>query len=223
MSLLLDRPPNAVTICGQSYPIRSDYRYGILFEMLCLDTKLTNQEKSAQALQLMFPDVEHLPFEHPQEIVDAMLWFYHGGNRPLNLHQIGERRKAERQADDRDSHQESKIYDYDFDDELICAAFLQQYGIDLIDIRHLHWWKYRALFAGLTEDTKFMKVLGYRTAKITSKMSAAEKKALRKMKDIYALPVPLDEAEKADQIADALQSGDVAAVMRLIVGGGDGN
>ena len=211
MSLLLDRLPDAVIIGGQSVPIRTDFRYSILFEMLCLDNSLSSAQKSEQALRLMYPALSVLPLNEPQQIVDGLLWFFRGGDRPRNRHQIAQQH---RQSD----APTERVYDYNYDDELIYAAFLQQYGIDLTSA-HLHWWQYRALFSALSEETKFMRVLGYRTAKITQNMSKEEKRHLRRMKEIYALPVSLDEAAKEAAIAEALQSGNAEAVMALLRGG----
>lgn len=55
--------------------------------------------------------------------------------------------------------------DYELDSDLIYAAFLGQYGIDLVDIEYLHWHKFLALIAGLNEDTRLREVMGYRCYK----------------------------------------------------------
>ena len=212
MSILLDRLPSTVQICGRAVRVNSDFRYSILFEMLCLDRTIPPNEKAEKILRLMFPDLQELPLEEPQQVIDALLQFYKGGERELNQYQIREQKKTEGE----EQPIEDRVYDYEYDDELIYAAFLQQYGIDLVEERHLHWWKFRALFSALTEETKFIKVLGYRSAKITSGMSSTEKEHLRKMKDLYALPIPLDEVEKTEAIAEALRSGNAAAIMNMI-------
>lgn len=217
MSLLLDHLPSIVWIGSRAVKVNTDFRYCILFEQLCLDRTISPDAKAERILRLMFPDAETLPLDEPQQVFDALLGFYRGGERPLNQRQIIERKRAEqRQNGDADTPEEHKVYDYECDDELIYAAFLQQYGIDLVDTKYLHWWKFRALFSALTEQTKFMQVIGYRTAKITSSMSAAEKARLRKLKDLYALPIPMDEVEKTEAISSALRSGNAAAIMRMI-------
>lgn len=217
MSLLLDHLPSIVWIGDHAVKVNADFRYCILFEQLCLDRSISPDAKAERILRLMFPDTETLPLDEPQQVFDALLGFYRGGERPLNQRQIIERKRAEqRQNGDTDTPEERKVYDYEYDDELIYAAFLQQYGIDLVETKFLHWWKFRALFSGLTEQTKFMQVIGYRTAKITSNMSASEKARLRKLKDLYALPIPMDEVEKTEAISSALRSGNAAAIMQMI-------
>jgi len=54
------------------------------------------------------------------------------------------------------------VIDYELDSDLIYAAFLGQYGIDLIDIEELHWHKFLALLSGINENTKLREVMGYR-------------------------------------------------------------
>lgn len=54
------------------------------------------------------------------------------------------------------------ILDYELDSDLIYSAFLGQYGIDLLDIEHLHWHKFLALLNGLNDSTKLREVMGYR-------------------------------------------------------------
>lgn len=60
------------------------------------------------------------------------------------------------------SHSNVIALDYELDADLIYSAFLGQYGIDLIEVEHLHWHKFLALLSGLNESTKLREVMGYR-------------------------------------------------------------
>ena len=101
---------------------------------------------------------------------------------------------------------EKAVFSYDFDDGYIYAAFKEQYGIDLNDV-NLHWWKFRALFQSLNADCMFVKILGYRSMPITSKMSTADRNFYQRMKKLYALPLPQSVQEKYNAIEDALING----------------
>ena len=70
--------------------------------------------------------------------------------------------------------------------DLILAAFRQQYSIDLLTAE-LHWWEFKSLFEGLTDQTKFIQVVGYRTADI-SKLDKEQKQRYTELKKFYALP-----------------------------------
>lgn len=221
MNVLLDRLPTEIFVSGKPVSIFPDFRTWILFEQINLDCTLTNQQKAERSLQLVFPDLLQVMNHTPEEIVEKMLWFYRGGDRQPNAYQLREAKREEAQQEaGTGSH--LAYYDYDFDADYIYAAFLQQYGLDLNEST-MHWWKFRAMFAGLTEQTKFVQIMGYRATKIDNHMTDSQKRFYRKMKQIYALPLPKDEQEKTRAIEDALESGNVALLMQLIgKGGGHG-
>ena len=93
---------------------------------------------------------------------------------------------------------------------------MEQYGVDLQDTP-LHWWKFRAMFKSLRDDTEFRKIMGYRAVQITSSMTQSQKDFYTKMKQEYALPVSRDEAQKNQDIADALMNG---GDLSKLLGGG---
>lgn len=180
------------------YAINSDFRVSVLYEMMVQDDSISAIEKIHRAILLYF---EEPPDEDIEDIVEAIIWFYRCGRGDK------EQREQKRSSDGSDDEpREPQAYSFDYDDEYIYAAFLQQYGIDLVEVEDLHWWKFRAMFKALT-DCQFVKIMGYRTQKITGKMSNAEKAMLRKMKALYALPLSDSEREENDALTDALLNG----------------
>lgn len=184
MNLLIDKLPETVEIDGLKYPIHTDFRISILFEQLLADTELTEPEKLMQALQLYYP---LLPANIPTAI-DQMLWFY----------RCGKEQKAVE-----DEKPSAAVFDYDVDDQYIYAAYLDQYGIDLQDVK-LHWWKFKALFAGLKEDNKLCKIMSYRAMDIPGDMPKAQKEFYKKMKKLYEIPLPQAQQDKLSEIEAAL-------------------
>lgn len=75
------------------------------------------------------------------------------------------------------------------DAEYIYSSFLQCYGIDLIDVQgELHWDKFNALLQGLSDDSKFMRVVEIRgREEPTGKGTQKERDHLREMKKKYEL------------------------------------
>lgn len=63
-------------------------------------------------------------------------------------------RKMDKSSDD-------VLLDYEIDADLIYAAFLGQYGIDLLTT-DMHWYVFQALLSGLNDSTKLREVMGYR-------------------------------------------------------------
>lgn len=175
MNILLDIVPQHVEIDGYKYPINSDFRISIMFELLMQETAVTDQERVELALNLYYP--EKRPY-NITEGVNKILWFYRCGDNGSGATKCGSSEVLTPQA----------IYSFEHDAEYIYAAFLDQYGIDLQDIEYLHWWKFRAMFKGLKEDNLISQIMRYRAIQITDDMSDAEKSYYRKMKQIYALP-----------------------------------
>lgn len=54
------------------------------------------------------------------------------------------------------------LLDYELDADYIYSAFLGQYGIDLLEVKELHWHKFLALLKGLKADEMICRIMGYR-------------------------------------------------------------
>ncbi len=190
--MLLDPLPQHVNIDGYRYPINTDYRYSVMFEMLMLDSEESENSKLEKALSLYYPTIPR----NLDAAVEKLMWFYRCGKED------GPKRskRGRRQGADK------RLYDYDFDDAYIYAAFLQQFGVDLQD-EEIHWWKFRAMFKSLGENTEFVKIMGYRSMTISSNMTKSQKEFYQEMKRIHALPVPKSEREKDREIEYALLHG----------------
>lgn len=202
MNLLIDRPPETVLIKGTEYEINSDFRTSVLFELLIQDEDVSKVDKVVKAIELYFPVI---PGEEVQDIFNAIMWFYCCGR--TDKEQKLMREKSE-ESEENEQEKVERVYSFDYDDEYIYSAFLQQYGINLVTIKHLHWWEFRAMFKGLNHSCEFVKIIGYRTTKITSEMSQTEKAFLRKMQSIHALPVSEREKEETETLARALMNGE---------------
>ena len=86
-------------------------------------------------------------------------------------------------------------------------------SIDLVE-EDLHWWKFRALLVSLTEDCKFVKIIGYRTMDIDPKLPAKQRAFYEKMKREYRLPLSEAEQKREDAIVAALMGdGDVSGLL----------
>lgn len=194
--LLIDRVPTSVEIDGVEYEIYSDFRTGILFEMLMCDREYSEPEKIMQALELYYPVI-------PKDLnaaVEKILWFYQGEATEYTSKGGGKRA--------------SQIYSYEHDAEYIYAAFLDQYGINLQQVDYLHWWEFKALFKGLKADNEIVKIMGFRAMEIDRDMSKKEQKYYRKMKEMYKIPLPKSDVEKLDEINKILMGdGDLSQML----------
>lgn len=196
MNLLLDLVPKEVTINNRNYKINTDFRTCILFEMMLNDNEVPQELIPIQALQLFYPILPN-----PQDYVEAInkiIWFYSGGKEEKTT-----------KKNKKNSFASENIYDFNYDDEYIYSAFLSTYNIDLQDVTYLHWWKFKALFIALPEDTKIMQIIKYRGIDLSSIKDPVEKKFYKKMKEIYKLPNKFSKAEKEkiNKIEEALLNG----------------
>lgn len=194
-NMLIEPLPVTVQIGEEFYAINSDFRVTIAFEILMQDPDIEDAQKARKALGLYYPIIP----DDLDAAVDQIMWFYQGGKiyRQEQAWRSGALDPADRQM----------IYSFEYDDDYIYAAFLSQYKIDLQKVQYMHWWKFRALFHSLQPDMKISEIMGYRSMEIDGKMTTEQRNYYQKMKDLYALPMPADEIEKADAIANALMNG----------------
>lgn len=80
-------------------------------------------------------------------------------------------------------------FDYRCDAPYIVAAFQQAYGIDLTTA-HLHWFRFRALFAALPEDTLMAKIINWRTLDLAD-YEGSMREHYAALKERFALPPEL--------------------------------
>ena len=191
MNILIDLVPESVEIDGIEYEIRTDFRISILFEMMMQDEELSNEEKLLKALELYYPIIPN----NVEEAIEKIKWFYRCGKDIVKSNNK--------------SHGESvKIYDYEYDDDYIYSAFLSQYNIDLQDIKHLHWWKFKAMFKSLNEDNKIVKIMQYRSIDLSEIKDKEQNAYYHKMKKLYEIPRSTGEVEKIRAIEEALMKGE---------------
>lgn len=176
MSIIIDNLSNIVEDRIGEIEFNTDFRTSILFEMLMQDRNIRKKNKIIQAIRLYYPDIEEIT--DIEKAVEDILWFYRCGK------ELADSNKKNSSNNNNDIKQ---IYSYEFDDNYIYSAFLQQYNIDLQDC-DLHWWKFKALFDGLSKDTKIVEIMGYRAIDLRTIKDKEERKRIKKLKELYKLP-----------------------------------
>lgn len=182
MSILIDVLPEWLEICEQKCNIRTDFRTWLKFSKLMSESE-NDLDKLSEMFKLVF-------FELPPNMMSAigeMLKFYQYQNVS--------------KGQEKSSAPSKRLFDFDYDGDLIYSAFLQQYHIDLCDTS-MHWWKFRALFNSLSEDTQFMRVVSYRNTNLAKIKDKEQKAFYRKMKELYRLPDARSEAQKEADFND---------------------
>jgi hypothetical protein len=191
MNILVDLVPTTVDIDNNEYEINSDFRTSILFELLMQDNSVGEEEKILFALQLYYPVVP----KNINEAIEQILWFYRCGKNTSKSKGNGKGKSI------------TQIYSFDYDDDYIYSAFLDQYGVDLQDIDYLHWWKFKAMFKALKDDNEIVKIMGYRSTDLSKIKDKEQKAYYKKMKELYKIPISKDEEDKLKEIEEALLNG----------------
>ncbi len=193
MNILIDTVPTSVDIDGVEYEINSNFRYGILFELLMQDSTIEEKDKIYMALDLYYPVIP----TNIDEAIEKILWFYKCGKDEAKVKSTGKDRGA------------TQIYSFEYDDDYIYSAFLDQYRVDLQDIKYLHWWKFKAMFKSLKEDNMIVKIMGYRSIDLSKIKDKEQKEYYKRLKEMYKIPssVSKSEREKLSDIENALLNG----------------
>lgn len=182
-NLLIDALPDTVTVDGRAFPIRSDFRISIMFEQLIADKELSEKQKLEQMLVLYFEN------EIPSNIEEAV-------EQILDFYACGKKRKKKESSNSKRKGITSPVYSFEHDDGMIFAAFYDQYGIDLNDIEHLHWWKFRAMFDALKSDNEIVKIMSYRATDLSTIKDKHERSRIARLQAIHAIPSNMSFDEK---------------------------
>ena len=98
-----------------------------------------------------------------------------------------------------------QILNYEYDAKKIISAILSQYKIDLSEV-DVHWWKFKYMMEGLKEDLPISKIMSIRATDLTT-LPKEMREQYRKLKRICKIPIPTEEVEEDDEIADILLNG----------------
>ena len=156
--------PSTIEVLGISYPVQTGHPYWFRFMQLL-------REPGTTTASFDYIYREEIP-DDKNEAFKALMDF------------CWEQKVLPRSTGDESG---IRLVDYDIDADLIWAAVLQVYGIDLKD-KEVHWHKVRAMLAALP-GSRLEEVMGYRCYK-------GKDPKLLKLRRQWALPEPLDEKEK---------------------------
>ena len=162
--------PNTVCVNGRDYSIYTDFRKWMKFEIAV--ARLRGNEKL---------DVTYLFKNECPEHCDIQELFQF--SRPARI--------LPRQMRSCDEI----VLDYEIDADLIYSAFLGQYGIDLLDVKELHWHKFLALLYGINSSTKLLEVMQFRAYR---KNTDKDYDAYEEMKQAWRIEPQISEAEQME-------------------------
>ena len=162
--------PTRIIADDLEIPVSADFRSWIKADLIMKDRQIPKEAKLPVICQYIGLDLTNLDVAIP-DLWAGIFKFYMCEQEPR-----GEAVSSSR----------ATAYRFDCDWWLIYAAFIQQYGINLLTA-DLHWFEFRALLDGLTEQTQFIKVVQARL-RDTSKLKGEEKAQAEKLKRYWRVP-----------------------------------
>ena len=190
MNIILNPMPDFLEVGGEKIPINTDFRTWIRFD----EALFWNDKPIYSALDICYDG--KIPADINSAVHAAISFYAH---KDTQIKSIGENSQNEQQ----NSTRGKQTYSFTYDASLIYAAFLAQYRIDLTK-DHIHWWLFRALFEGLTDENKICKVMEIRSVDLSKIKDKEQKAHYRRLKRIYRLPDPRCEEEREADMINAL-------------------
>lgn len=162
--------PTRITADDLEIPVSADFRSWIKADLILKDRQIPKEAKLPVICQYIGLDLTDLDVTIP-DLWAGIFKFYMCEQEPRG---------------EAVSSSSATAYRFDCDWWLIYAAFIQQYGINLLTA-DLHWFEFRALLDGLTEQTQFIKVVQARL-RDTSRLKGEEKAQAEKLKRYWKVP-----------------------------------
>lgn len=168
--------PASITADNQEWPVSADFRSWIRADLIMRDAQIPEEAKLPLLCQYLNLDISE--YEGSGEDLWGGIFLFYTCQQQAKPDVGGNGSNA-------------TAYRFDYDWWLIYAAFKQQYNINLLTAE-LHWFEFKALLDGLTEETQFIKVVQARL-RDTSKLKGEEKQQAEKLKRYWS--VPSDEVQ----------------------------
>lgn len=181
INILYEPFPDSITADGQIFRVPTDYREWLRFADMLADQDLQPKEKAYLCCKWLDPEPEIVT----ESIVMALLGFY----RADALHP----EPPEPDEEDEPEPPHPPYFDWKIDAAFLLGDFRHYYGIDLLT-DSLHWWKFRALFEALPDDSRCMKRIAYRSADLNKIRDKYERARIARIQKQIALPYELDDA-----------------------------
>lgn len=178
MNFFYEAFPDTIEIHGEDVAIITDFReYIRLLDMLKCDELNSYQKRNI--LEDYFLD----DITIDDDAIDALTEFV-----IMDLEVDEDADEDAEEGDSGQSRSKKNLFSYEIDYPFILSGFLRDYGIDLETVEYLHWWKFRMLFDGLSEDTEIKQRIMYRGIDLSDIKDKDERKRIAKIQRRIQLP-----------------------------------
>lgn len=154
--------PQSITVGGVYYRIKTGFKNILAFQRMLKDNAPLNE--------LDFIYVSAIPYNRQAGVIAICDFINCKNELPRSI----------------ESGINEPVIDYDIDSDYIYAAFLEQYGIDLITT-NLHWHVFSALLHGL-HDTELNRIISHRLWKPSGQKETEYDRYQRRQHEAWRLP-----------------------------------
>lgn len=177
MNFFYESFPDTVSIRGEDVEIITDFReYIRLLDMLKCE-ELNTMQKTLILSQYFLDEIDV-----DQEAISALTAFVVMDSDSSEI----EFNKEDGETEETGSRK--NLFSYEIDYPFILSGFMRDYQIDLETVDYLHWWKFRMLFDGLSDDTEIKQRIMYRGINLSDIKDKDERKRISQIQKKIQLP-----------------------------------
>lgn len=182
--------PEALTVGGEEYPIRTDYRNVLQVFEAFQDPELPQEEKWIVAIYLLFED-----FFCDDDVLQAAQDGFDLGEAMKQISWFISAGQPEKQV------LEQPTYNWTQDEQIIFSAVNKVAGRETRELEYLHWWTFLGYFNEMGEGV-FSFIVGIRN-KLNKgkKLEKHEKEFLSHNKELVLMKKPLTKEEQEQEDA----------------------
>lgn len=170
--------PKSVQIFGVDLTVDPDFRVLMRISKLADDDEVPEQLKVIAMLKWFY--VDDVSRFYTDDLLKALYEFIFG--------------ETENEDSEEDTD-EKQVLDFEFDAEEMYASFLAEYGIDLVEIEYLHFYKFLILLRGLSADSVLKKKIEFRNMDTKDIQKMKNPEIAKAHKDVQ-IPKKLTKEEK---------------------------
>lgn len=201
MNVFYEELPEALEINGREYPVITDFREWIRFSDM-LKSDIPPKFKLEFLSEMFLEEVPDLYTEDEiEEVMDAITSFLSlSGTEFPDISSDEANSEEESEEVEYEEQRAKKAIYYEQDAPYIISAFRREYQIDLLSVPYMHWWEFRMLLDGLSEESQIKKRIYWRTCDV-SKMDKKERREILKIR--RSITIPEEEYVSDEDIGNA--------------------
>ena len=196
MNVLFEPFPDSVRVDGRDYKVVTDFREWIKLHEIFMHV----QKFSLFELNMILEWYEDEQPVNKTNAVRALQDF-------LLAKALSPEQAAENEEDGSESGEQSGKPSFSFSQDAVCiySDFRAVYGVDITNIRYMHWWQFLTLFYGLPENSQIKERMYYRSVDLKTIKGKEERDRIKRIKKLIAIKDPVK------RVVDDYEIGDIFA------------